>query len=30
MLFEGVQSVIKPIYEAFREIFPHTTAQQLL
>lgn len=27
--FEGVQSVIKPIYEAFREIFPPTTAQQL-
>lgn len=27
--FEGVQSVIKPIYEAFREIFPTTTAQQL-
>lgn len=28
-VFEGVQSVIKPIYEAFREIFPPTTAQQL-
>lgn len=27
--FEGVQSVIKPIYEAFREIFPPATAQQL-
>lgn len=27
--FEGVQSVIKPIYEAFREIFPPTTAKQL-
>lgn len=27
--FEGIQSVIKPIYEAFREIFPPTTAQQL-
>lgn len=27
--FEGVQSVIKPIYEAFRKIFPPTTAQQL-
>lgn len=27
--FEGVQSVIKPIYEAFREIFPPTTAQRL-
>lgn len=27
--FEGVQSVIKPIYEAFREIFPPTTAQKL-
>ena len=27
--FEGVQSVIKPIHEAFREIFPPTTAQQL-
>ena len=27
--FEGVQSVIKPSYEAFREIFPPTTAQQL-
>ena len=27
--FEGVQSVIKPIYEAFREIFPPATAKQL-
>ena len=27
--FEGVQSVIKPIYEAFREIFPPITAKQL-
>lgn len=27
--FEGVQSVIKPIHEAFREIFPPTTAKQL-
>lgn len=27
--FEGIQSVIKPIYEAFREIFPPTTAKQL-
>ena len=27
--FEGVQSVIKPICEAFREIFPPTTAKQL-
>ena len=27
--FEGIQSVIKPIYEALREIFSPTTAQQL-
>ena len=28
-VFEGVMSVIKPIKEAFREIFPPTTADQL-
>ena len=28
-VFKGLQSIIKPIYEAFREIFPPTTAQQL-
>ena len=27
--FEGIQSVIKPIYEAFRDIFPATTSEQL-
>ena len=27
--FEGIQSIIKPISEAFREIFPPTTAEQL-
>lgn len=29
-VWEGVASVIKPIKEAFREIFPRTTAEQLL
>lgn len=28
-VFKGFRSIIKPIYEAFREIFPPTTAQQL-
>lgn len=28
--FEGIMSVITPIKEAFRDIFPHTTGQQLL
>ena len=28
-VFEGVMSVVKPIKEAFREIFPPTTADQL-
>ena len=28
-IFKGLLSVIKPIAEAFREIFPRTTAQQL-
>lgn len=29
-VWEGIASVIKPIKEAFREIFPKTTAEQLL
>lgn len=28
-VFEGVSSIVKPIKEAFREIFPPTTAEQL-
>lgn len=28
--FEGLVSIIKPIHDAFREIFPRTTAEQLL
>ena len=29
-IFEGIASVVKPIKEAFREIFPPTTAEQLV
>ena len=28
--FEGVLSIIKPVKEAFREIFPPMTAQQII
>lgn len=29
-IFDGIMSIIKPIYEAFRDIFPEKTAMQLL